>query len=59
MGEAKQRRATGEPGPKRPGRQGKQALIWGGALVAVLALGGLAVPGDTRQRASHCIARCT
>lgn len=43
MGEAKQRRATGGSGPKRPGRQGKQALIWGGALVAVLALGGLAV----------------
>lgn len=43
MGEAKRRQASGGPSPGPHRRQRKQALLWGGALVAVLALGGLAV----------------
>lgn len=41
MGEAKRREVTGGSG--RKGKQHKQALLWSGALLAVLALGGLAV----------------
>ncbi|WP_339649029.1 DsbA family protein [Halopseudomonas pelagia] len=43
MGEAKRRHATGGSRSGRQGQQHKQALLWSGALLAVLALGGLAV----------------
>lgn len=43
MGEAKHRQATDKPGAVSQQLRYKQALLWSGALVAVLALVGLAV----------------
>lgn len=43
MGEAKRRQATGKPAPQNQKRKNKQALLWGGGLVAVLIVIALAV----------------